>query len=109
MTPARTAEMIAFLQEQRDIFWHHRKDRLHELSDDAIVEQVLNYGDYAAVKNLLAIWGTDHVAEVFQRNTAPGRRVNYFPEVRQFFNLYFKRHAPGYSEHGAGGPAAHAA
>lgn len=109
MKPQRTADMIAFLQEQRDIFWHHRKDRLHELSDDAIVEQVLNYGDYEAVKKLLAIWGTEHVAEVFNRNTAQGRRVNYFPEVRHFFDTYFQRHASGYSDHGAAGHAAHPA
>jgi len=98
MKPLRTAEMTAFLQEQRDIFWHHRKDRLYELSDDAIVEQVLNYGSESAIRKMLDIWGIGVVADVFRRNTAPNRRVNYFPSTRHYFDLYFKEHAPEYTQ-----------
>ncbi|MCF8257645.1 MAG: hypothetical protein K9J06_08835 [Flavobacteriales bacterium] len=108
MTPERTPEMKEFLHQQRDIFWHLNKEKLHGLSDDVIVEYVLNYGDYDAVKDLFAIWGTAHVAEVFYRSTALSARraKNYFPQVLHYFDRYFKRHAPEHSQHRTVGTAA---
>jgi len=108
MTPERTPEMKEFLHQQRDIFWHFNKEKLHGLSDDVIVEYVLNYGDYDAVKNLFAIWGTAYTAEVFYRSIALSERraKNYFPQVRQYFDRYFQRHAPEHSQHRTVGTSA---
>ncbi len=87
--------MKAFLEENKHLFWHFDKTKLDRLSDDVIVEYILNYGSYNAVKTLLKIMGVNPVAEIFFRNAAPDRRINYFPEALHFFNLYFKRHASG--------------
>jgi len=87
--------MKSFLEENKHLFWDIDKAGMNRLSDDSIVEHVLNYGDYKAVKTLLKLMGVNRTAEIFYRNAAPGRRINYFPEILHFFNLYFKRHASG--------------
>jgi hypothetical protein len=91
----REEQLKAFLEENKNLFWYTNKANLNELSDEAIVEFVLNYGNYKAVKDLLGIMGINRVAEVFYNSVAPGRRVNYFQPVIHFFDLYFKRHASG--------------
>jgi len=89
----REEKLKAFLEENKDLFWHFDKTKLQQLSDDVIVEYILNYGDEISVKNLLEIMGINHVAQVFYKNVSPDRRINYFTPVVHFFDLYFKRHA----------------
>ena len=91
----REEKLKAFLEENKDLFWHFDKTKLQQLSDDVIVEYILNYGDEISVKNLFEIMGINHVAQVFYKNTALGRRVNYFPRTKHFFDLYFKKNAQG--------------
>lgn len=101
----REEKLKAFLEENKHLFWYTDKTKLSTLSDDVIVEFVLNYGNYKAVKDLLVIMGVNSVAEVFYNNVAPGRRVNYFQPVIHFFDLYFKRHASGNFKHRTVGSA----
>jgi len=89
----RDEKLKAFLEENKDLFWHFDKTKLHLLSDDIIVEYLLNYGNEKNIKQLFELMGIDHVGEVFYRNAAPGRRINYFPATLNFFNLYFQKHA----------------
>lgn len=70
-----------------------KDERLENMSLDVVTEYILNYGDYDAVKELLALLGVDKVAEIFYRNTASGRRVNYLDLTKHYFTLYFDRHA----------------
>jgi hypothetical protein len=82
-----------FLSKHQDLFWHFDKTKLENLSLDIVVEYVLNYGDENSVRELLDVFGLEKVANIFSKNTAEGRRVNYFPEVQNFFTIYFNRHA----------------
>ena len=82
-----------FLSKHQDLFWHFDKLKLENLSLDVIVEYVLNYGDENSVRELIDVFGLERVAEIFSNNTSAGRRVNYFPEVKNFFTIYFNRHA----------------
>jgi len=88
------SEIEHFLQKNKDLFWHFDKSKLNQLSLDVIIEYILNYGDEEATKELIDIVGIEKVANIFFKNTASGRRVNYFPEVKNFFTIYFNRHAP---------------
>lgn len=71
--------------------WHTRN--FDHLSESAIIEAVLNYGDFDDVKKLIAILGIKKAAAIFQKR-AWQRRSNYRPEIRNYFKLYFKKYAP---------------
>jgi len=78
------------LVKRKHLIWYTRG--YDTLADASIVEAVLNYGDWDDVQELIKIMGIKRVAEIF--NTYAFRpRTNYFPEVRNYFKLYFDRYA----------------
>lgn len=84
-----------FIRNRRALFWSVAEDKLSDISDELLVETVLNYGSLDDVRALIQLLGLSKTAAVFYKTTANRSRHNYFPEVANFFNLYFKRHARG--------------
>ena len=82
------------------LFWYVPEQEKENISFEALVETLLNYGDMEAVRDLIQLAGIRAVAEVFFTQTRK-KRVNYFPQVTTFFTLYFTRHAPGSFDHKA--------
>lgn len=62
------------------------------LSDEAVVEAVLNYGDWDDVQELIKILGIKKTAKIFRKQIS-GFRTNYRSEVKNYFKLYFDKHA----------------
>ncbi len=87
-------EKIAFIQAHRALFWSVNDAQLPNISDTLLVETILNYGSLEDVKSLFQLMGIGEVARLFRQSTVERVRNNYFPEVLNFFNLYFNRHAP---------------
>ncbi|MDD5476244.1 MAG: hypothetical protein PHU03_07020 [Syntrophales bacterium] len=75
----------------KNLFWWVPESEISSLSDEAIVEAVLNNGNETMVKQLLDFYGIDYVAETFNRQIS-GRRNNYRPRTVNFFQKYFQRH-----------------
>jgi hypothetical protein len=68
------------------------EDKKEEISLDILVEFILNYGDMQDIRALIKIIGKEETAKIFFK--AEGRRkLNYFPEIYNYFSLYFKRYA----------------
>ncbi|WP_317898651.1 hypothetical protein [Aurantibacillus circumpalustris] len=65
------------------------------MSDEVLVEFILNYGSWEAFSDLLKTLGTPKVAKIFKIQKAK-KRTNLLPEIIYFFNLFFKKHAPEY-------------
>jgi len=86
----------AYIRKRRPLFWSVSEDKLGEISDELLVESILNYGTLDDVRALFLLLGLEHVAEVFFQSERRARH-NYFPETANFFRIYFKRHAPQYS------------
>ena len=86
-------ELKQFIRDHAWLWWYVKEDKKENLSHESVIEFVLNFGDEKMCKRLFEILGTKYVAKVFYKQTAPGRRVNYFPAVTNYFNLYFKRNA----------------
>lgn len=86
-------EVKQFIQEQKNLFWSIRKDKLEDISHDTLVEFILNFGNEKAVKKLFDLLGVDYVAEIFYKSTLQNSRAMYYPLIVNFFNLYFARHA----------------
>ena len=84
-----------YIRHRRPLFWSVSDDRLSDISDELLVEIILNYGTLDDVRELINLLGLRQVAAIFYKTTVNRNRSNYFPEVANFFNLYFKRHASG--------------
>ena len=81
-----------FIKARPYLFWYVRD--LDKLSEEAVVESVLNYGDFDDVKKLISILGIKKTTRIFRKQTHPRRkRVNYYPEIVHYFKHYFHAHA----------------
>ncbi len=81
-----------FIKEYGYLFWWVKESEKENLDLNALVESVLNYGDIPCIKKLFDLAGIKKVAEIFYQDINR-ERVNYYPEVINFFNLYFKKNA----------------
>ena len=74
------------------IWWVKNYDALDA---EAIVEATLNYGTWEDVQTLIGILGIQKVAQIFREKSQPSAmgRQNYFPEIKNYFNLYFHKYA----------------
>lgn len=79
-----------FIKKRRYLVWYVKDPE--KLSQEAIVEAVLNYGDWEDVKKLFSILGIKKVAKIFFKQTRR-KRINYDPKIMNYFNLYFKKYA----------------
>ena len=82
----------AFIQHHKQLFWYFDPKQLNEMSDDVLLEFVLNYGDLHAVKELLNLFGIAYAGQLFAGHTQAGKRHNYLPQVANYFNHYFRHH-----------------
>ena len=62
------------------------------LSEDAILEAVLNYGNFNDAQALFSLLGIKKSAAIFHEQIRRSR-VNYSPKIRNYFTLYFKKYA----------------
>lgn len=79
-----------FVKKRKHLFWSTKN--YNGLSNGAIVEGVLNYGDMNDVRELIALLGMQEVAKIFHENTNRAR-VNYDKKIVNYFSLYFQKYA----------------
>lgn len=65
---------------------------IDSLSEESIFEHVLNYGNWEDVQEFIKSMGINESLQIFKK-LAGQKRPNLRPEIRHFFNLYFKKHA----------------
>jgi hypothetical protein len=79
-----------FIKKRPYLVWH--TENYDNLSQEAIVEAVLNYGTFDDFKNLIKILGIKKTATIFRKEKRK-RRSNYRPEIKNYFALYFNKYA----------------
>lgn len=79
-----------FMKARKHLVWYVKNPE--NLNLESIVEHTLNYGDWDDVQKLIKIIGIKKMAEVFRKQTI-GPRLNYRPEVINYFKLYFNKYA----------------
>lgn len=84
-------ERDEYIANRSALFWS--VGDLSKVSDVLLVETILNYGSWEDVKELIKLLGIFQTATLFRASTEGRVRDNYFPEVKNFFTLYFSRHA----------------
>lgn len=81
-----------FIDENAILFWYTRKDKLHAISDEVLVEFILNYADLPQIRELLEIIGEKKVAKIVEKNiikVKENKRQNYFKSTLNLFGQYF--------------------
>ncbi len=79
-----------FVEKRPYLFWYiEDKD---SLSKEAIVEAILNFGNWEDTQQLIKILGIKKVKSIFEKK-AYQKRSNYRPEIKNYFELYFKKYA----------------
>jgi len=88
-------EIKAFIREHSVLFWYTPEDKKEEISEELLVEMILNYGDLEAIQKLIGIMGIKKVADIFftSVNLSERRKGNYFDTTLNFFTLFFQRYA----------------
>lgn len=85
-------EIKDFIQENGSLFWWVKSEERVNISINALVEAILNYGDEKSVKKLFDLLGINTIAGIFNRQIS-GKRSNYHKRAQNYFKLYFKKHA----------------
>lgn len=79
-----------FIKKRKHLFWSTKN--YDGLSNEAVVEAVLNYGDMNDVRELIDLLGMQEVAKIFYENTNRPR-INYDPKIVNYFSLFFNKYA----------------
>lgn len=79
-----------FVRKRKYLFWSTKN--YDGLSNEAVVEGILNYGGMNDVRELISLLGIKEVAEIFHKQTNRPR-INYRPEIVNYFRLYFQKYA----------------
>lgn len=83
-----------FIKKRSYLVWYVKHPE--RLSNEAIVEAVLNYGDWNDVQTLIKILGIKKVAKIFRAKSKPMKfgRQNYRARTKNYFLLYFNKYVP---------------
>lgn len=91
-----SSDIKLFIKEKKNLFWYTPEDKKEEVSPALLVETILNYGSLDDVRRLIRLMGIDEVSTTFF--SARGRqKLNYYPEVYNYFSLLFRKYAQGNS------------
>jgi hypothetical protein len=80
---------------RKTLFWYVKD--VSSLSEEAILEGVLKYGNWKDFLNILEILGFYRFKEIFFKQISH-KRVNYSPKTINLFQVYIKNHEHEYSQ-----------
>jgi len=91
-------EIKAFIQRHSGLFWYTPEDKKEEISEEFLVETILNYGDINSVKELISLMGINKISKIFFDTISQSerRKGNYHELTLNYFTLLFKPYAPEY-------------
>jgi len=89
-------ELENLIRKNAHLFWYTKDQEKENLPLPVVLEFFINYAGKEAIKELFDIVGIKTAAEVFNEQIkTQGYRSNYFPELRNYFTLYFNKYASG--------------
>jgi hypothetical protein len=91
----RTPEIKKFIDDRRYLFWYSPAPKSETVSDELLVEMVLNYGSMDDVRGLFTVMGIHGVAKIFFDSIGKSerRKGNYHELTLNYFTLLFTRYA----------------
>ena len=94
------SQIKEFIRQNARLFWFIPDAGKEEVSEECLVETVLNYGSMDKIIRLIELMGIDRMAQVFFEsiNRSDRRRNNYHELTVNYFTLLFRRYAPQHSD-----------
>lgn len=88
-------EIKQFIREHNNLFWYIPDDKKEKISNEFLVETILNYGDINAIIQLFNLFGIKEVAKIFFDSIALSnrRKGNYHELTINYFTLVFRKYA----------------
>jgi hypothetical protein len=89
-----STEIKQYIHGHSKLFWFIPENKKEEISQESLVETILNYGDMDAVIQLFNLLGMKKVSEIFFKsiNQSGRRRGNYHELTINYFTHVFKRY-----------------
>ena len=88
----RTPELKKYIEDRQYLFWYSPAPKSETVSDELLVETILNYGTMIDVQGLFSLMELKNVASVF-RSMKGRKKLNFYPEIYNYFELYFEKYA----------------
>ena len=91
----RTLEINKFIEDRQHLFWYSPSPKNETVSDELLVETVLNYGSMDDIRDLFAVMGIKNTAKIFFDSIGKSerRKGNYHKLTINYFTLLFNRYA----------------
>ena len=91
----RSPEVATFIDDHQHLFWYSPPPKSETVSDELLVEIVLNYGNMDELRGLFAVMGMKNVANIFFDSIGKSdrRKGNYHELTVHYFTLLFNRYA----------------
>ena len=91
----RSPEIKKYIEDRHYLFWHSPVPKSESVSDELLVETVLNYGNLDDVRALFKVMNMQIVAEIFFNsiNKSKRRKGNYHELTINYFTLFFNKYA----------------
>jgi hypothetical protein len=88
-------EIKQFIKKHSNLFWYTPESKKEEISNEFLVETILNYGDISSVIQLFNLLGIKKVAKIFFDSTTLSnrRKGNYHELTVNYFTLVFRKYA----------------
>ena len=80
------AKVQDIIKKKPYLAWYVKN--LEDLSDESVLEHVLNYGNWQDVQTFIKIKGLESTKNLFNK-TLQQTRSNYKDNIKHYFNLYF--------------------
>ena len=85
-----STKIKAFIKEHSALFWSIPENARENISQNLLVETILQYGDIPDIQRLFELVGVENVAEIFYKQIKQ-RRCNYQPSTINYFKLFFNQ------------------
>ena len=91
----RNPEVKKYIDDRQYLFWYSPAPKSETVSDELLVETVLNYGNMDDLRALFAVMGIKNAAKIFFDSIGKSerRKGNYHELTLNYFTLLFNRYA----------------
>lgn len=85
----RSPELKEFILRNANLFWYTPEEKKTEISDELLLEQLLNYAELPTIKEYFDIIDVREAKKIFL-NLKGRQKRNIYPEIYHLFSEYFK-------------------
>jgi hypothetical protein len=85
-----TDQIKSFIYQHSALFWYIPEDKKENISHELLVETIFNYGSLNDALTLTSMLGTENVYRIL-KNMKGRKKMNMYPEIYNFFMLYFEK------------------